>query len=92
MERLSSIASKTFVDNLRIEIKSSDAGAVVANTTTLADPKAKTPAKLVKRDGHRDCSAEREAARLNTSDRVADSPYPGETKPLEMNTSSSPRR
>ena len=82
MERLSTIASKTFEDDLRSETRPSEAEAVVVQPTSIAPPAKKAPTKLAKKDGQRDYSAEREAARVNTSDRVADLAVSGRDQTL----------
>jgi hypothetical protein len=82
MERLSSIASKTFVDDLRSEATVSNEKAAAANSTSLAPPSPKKIAKTVKKDGGRDYSAERQSARVNTSDRVADLAVSGRDQTL----------
>ena len=78
MESLSSIASKTFVDDLRSETRPSEAETVVVRPTGLTLP----PAKIANKDGQRDYSAEPEAARVNTSDRVADLAVSGRDQTL----------
>ena len=82
MERLSSIASKTFVDDLRSEPTSSQGTVQVPSSTSLVPSPPKKLAKVSKKDGARDYSAEREAARLNTSDRVADLAVSGRDQTL----------
>jgi len=62
MERLSSIAGKTFVDDLRSGPRPADARAPVKNPISLAPPTAKKLAKVAKKDGQRDYTAERTEA------------------------------
>jgi hypothetical protein len=82
MERLSSIASKTFVDDLRSEPTPTKGTVQAPSSTSLVPSSSKKLATVSKKDGARDYSAEREAARLNTSDRVADLAVSGRDQTL----------
>jgi hypothetical protein len=82
MERLSSIASKTFVDDLRSEPTPTKGTVQAPSSTSLVPSSPKKLATVSKKDGARDYSAEREAARLNTSDRVADLAVSGRDQTL----------
>jgi hypothetical protein len=82
MERLSSIASKTFVDDLRSESTPTKGTVQAPSSTSLVPSSPKKLATVSKKDGARDYSAEREAARLNTSDRVADLAVSGRDQTL----------
>jgi hypothetical protein len=82
MERLSSIASKTFVDDLRSEPTPTKGTVQAPSSTSLVPSSSKKLATVSKKDGARDYSAEREAALLNTSDRVADLAVSGRDQTL----------
>jgi hypothetical protein len=82
MERLSLIASKTFVDDLRSEPTPTKGTVQAPSSTSLVPSSPKKLATVSKKDGARDYSAEREAARLNTSDRVADLAVSGRDQTL----------
>jgi hypothetical protein len=82
MDRLSSIASKTFVDDLRSEPTQTKGTVQAPSSTSLVPSSPKKLAPVSKKDGARDYSAEREAARLNTSDRVADLAVSGRDQTL----------
>ncbi len=73
MERLSTIASKTFADDLRKETAEQDQPISRKDSKTSAEIVIrKGTAKALKKDGLRDYGAERDAAWWNTSGRVAD--------------------